>query len=121
MGRSQARLGWVGFFSVVGGAVLATLAGLIAHDRSAPLLAVTWVIGAFLGSIWAWSDDAEARELRFTGDGWSILGWMCVFLLPPAGIVLGLVLRTRGSSQGMPMVAVSLAALAAYAALARLV
>lgn len=121
MSRSQARLAWVGFFAVVGGAGLATAAGLVARDTSPALLVVAWLIGAFLGSVWAWSDDVDARELRFTRDGWSVLGWMSVFLLPPLGAVLGLVLRARGSSQGIPMIAASVAAFAAYVALAQLV
>jgi hypothetical protein len=121
MSRSQLRVAWVGFFAVVGGAALASLAGLVARDASAGLLVVAWVIGAFLGGIWVWSDDVRARELRFTRDGWSVLGWMCVFLLPPLGLVLGLVLRARGSSQGAPMIAASIAALGAYSILAQLV
>jgi hypothetical protein len=119
--RSQARVAWVAFFAVCGGAFLASIAGLVARDSSAGLLTVAWVIGAFLGSMWAWSDDVDARELRFTRDGWSVLGWMCVFLLPPLGVVLGLVLRARGSSQGVPMIAASVTALGAYALLARIV
>lgn len=126
MSRSQARLAWVGFFAVIGGAGLATAAGLVARDSSPGLLVVAWVIGAFLGSVWAWSDDVDARELRFTRDGWSrdgwsVLGWMSVFLLPPLGAALGLVLRARGSAQGIPMIAASVATFAAYAALAQLV
>jgi hypothetical protein len=121
MNRSQVRVAWVGFFAVTGGAALASLAGLVARDDSPGLLAVVWVIGAFLGSIWAWSDDVDARELRFTRDGWSVLGWIVVFLLPPLGVVFGLVLRARGSSQGVPMIAASLAAFAAYSILAQLV
>jgi predicted membrane channel-forming protein YqfA (hemolysin III family) len=121
MSRSQARLAWVGFFAVVGGAALASLAGLLARDTSSGLLVVAWVIGAFLGSIWAWSDDVDARELRFTRDGWTVLGWMCVFLLPPLGVALGLVLRARGSSQGTPMIAVSVAAFAAYSIFAQVI
>ena len=79
------------------------------------------MIGAFLGSLWAWSDDPRAKELSFTNDGWSVVGWMVAFLLPPLGVVLGLVLRARGSSQGTPMIAVSVATFAAYLILARLV
>ena len=106
MSRSQVRIAWVAFFAVIGGATLASVAGLVAQDASSGLLATTWVIGAFLGSIWAWSDDVDARELRFTRDGWSVLGWMCVFLLPPLGVVVGLVLRARRRTcNGDPMIA----------------
>jgi hypothetical protein len=119
MSRSQARVAWVAFFAVTGGAALASLAGLVAREDSPGLLAVAWVIGAFLAGIWVWSDDPEARELRFTQDGWSVLGWMCAFLLPPVGLLLGLILRARGSPQGVPMIAASIGAFAAYSILAQ--
>jgi hypothetical protein len=121
MSRSQVRVAWVGFFAVVGGAALASFAGLLAHDSSPGLLVVAWVIGAFLGGVWVLSPDPDAGELRFTSDGWSVLGWMCAFLLPPLGVIIGLVLRARGSSQGFPMIAASIAAFAAYSILAQLV
>ena len=121
MTRPQVHLAWVAFFAVVGGSALATLAGLLAKDTAPALLAVAWVIGAFLGSLWTWSGDPRARELTFTSDGWTIVGWMVAFLFPPLGVVLGLVLWARGSSQGIPMVVASVGISAAYFVLARLV
>src|SRR5688572_18604882 len=118
MTSEQSRIAWMGFFAVVGGSALASLAGAIADDTSSALLAVTWGIGAFLAALWVWSDDVDAREFRFTRDGWSALGWICAFLFPPAGILLGIVLHARRSAQGRPMVLASLAALAGYAILA---
>ena len=50
-----------------------------------------------------------------------MLGWFTVFLLPPLGFVIGMVLHARENPHGAPMMLVSLAALAAYAGLALLV
>jgi cytochrome bd-type quinol oxidase subunit 2 len=80
-----------------------------------------WFVGASLGALVAWSEPVETADVRFTRDGWSVLGWLCVFLLPVVGIALGLLLRARGSRQGLPMVVVSVAAIGLYALLVQIV
>ena len=121
MSRSHVRAVWIGFFAVLGGSTLAALVGVIVDGITAAALALLWLLGAGLTAAVAWNDAVDTADLRFTADGWTLLAWVGVFLLPPLGIVLGLILHVRGNAQGMPMVQVSLAVIALYALLAKLV
>ena len=93
------------------------------------MLAAAWVVSAFIGCLVAWkTPDDEAlwrrptkSDFRFTADGWSILGWTTVILLPPVGFVIGLILHARENAQGPPMMLSSVGILAVYSALALLV
>jgi hypothetical protein len=50
---------------------------------------------------------AQSRDPR--NDDLSVIGWIAVFFMPFAAIVIGFVLRGRGDSRGNPILAVSIA------------
>lgn len=118
MTSSQNRAARVAFFAVLGASVASVAFGLLADASNPAAIMVVWFAGAMVGLVASWDFEAVRAEMRFTSDGWSLLGWLCVFFMPIVGIVIGGVLRARGSAQGLPMVGASLAALALYAAFA---
>jgi hypothetical protein len=120
MSRSQARAAWIAIFSIAAGSALAAATGLLVNGASPGAVAIAWFIGASASATWVWSDHVKPNEFRFTSEGWSVLGWLAAVLFPPLGVVIGMVLRTRGSTQGIPMIAASLALFAVYAVAATL-
>jgi hypothetical protein len=113
MSRTSTRAAWAALLAAGAGGLLVLLV-TVATTVTRPTAALIWFLGAAASYAWIWREEAT-RELRFTSDGASALAWLCAFFLPPVGIAIGAVLWRRGSAQGLPMILVSLAALAVYA------